>query len=426
MSSLQDVKNRFEIIGQSALLNIALETAIKVAPTDISVLITGESGVGKEAFSKIIHALSKRKHGPFIAVNCGAIPGGTIDSELFGHEKGSFTGAHDTRKGYFETVNGGTIFLDEVGELPLETQSRLLRVLESGEFLKVGSSKVQKTDVRIIAATNRDLLEFAQKGRFREDLYYRLCTVPIKVPPLRDRKEDIYTIFRKFAVDFADAYHMQPISLEAQAQHVLSNYRWPGNVRQLKNITEQLSVLEESRIISAEILLRYLPEERSSLPTLTTGASSGADTGFSERDIFYKVLYDMRKDVSDLKKLVVGLIQHTANRDEFIAHNQELIGTLFNGQDVSLHNAPPITMPDQPLPPASTPFIVTYPKEHVIEASETQADTVTESLSLEDKEIEMIRKALNKNKGRRKRAAEELGISERTLYRKIKQYNIEG
>lgn len=425
MSSLQDVKNRFEIIGQSALLNIALETAIKVAPTDISVLITGESGVGKEAFSKIIHSLSKRKHGPFIAVNCGAIPGGTIDSELFGHEKGSFTGAHDTRKGYFETVNGGTIFLDEVGELPLETQSRLLRVLESGEFLKVGSSKVQKTDVRIIAATNRDLLEFAQKGRFREDLYYRLCTVPIKVPPLRERKEDVYTIFRKFAVDFADAYHMQPVTLDAQAQHLLSNYRWPGNIRQLKNITEQLSVLEEQRIISAETLLRYLPDERSTLPAISA-TNHGSDNNFSERDIFYKVLYDMRKDVSDLKKLVVGLIQHTANREEFIAHNQELIGTLFNGQDMAAHNQPAIHVPEQPLATPSTPFIVTYPKEHVIEASETMADTVTESLSLEDKEIEMIRKALNKHKGRRKRAADELGISERTLYRKIKQYNIEG
>lgn len=424
MSSLQDVKNRFEIIGQSSLLNIALETATKVAPTDISVLITGESGVGKEAFSKIIHALSKRKHGPFIAVNCGAIPGGTIDSELFGHEKGSFTGAGDMRKGYFETVNGGTIFLDEVGELPLETQSRLLRVLESGEFIKVGSSKVQKTDVRIIAATNRDLLEFAYKGRFREDLYYRLCTVPIKVPPLRERKEDIYTIFRKFALDFADAYHMQPISLNQQAQHLLVNYRWPGNIRQLKNITEQLSVLEENRNITAETMLRYLPEERTTLPTLSSANTN--DNGFSERDIFYKVLYDMRKDVSDLKKLVVGLIQHTANRDEFIAHNQDLIGTLFNNQEVATPLAAPIQMAESPASTPSTPFIVTYPKEHMIEASEALSDTVTESLSLEHKEIEMIRKALDKHKGRRKRAADELGISERTLYRKIKQYNIEG
>jgi len=424
MSSLQDVKNRFEIIGQSSLLNIALETATKVAPTDISVLITGESGVGKEAFSKIIHALSKRKHGPFIAVNCGAIPGGTIDSELFGHEKGSFTGAGDMRKGYFETVNGGTIFLDEVGELPLETQSRLLRVLESGEFIKVGSSKVQKTDVRIIAATNRDLLEFAHKGRFREDLYYRLCTVPIKVRPLRERKEDIYTIFRKFALDFADAYHMQPITLNQQAQHLLVNYRWPGNIRQLKNITEQLSVLEENRNITGETMLRYLPEERTTLPTLSTASSS--ENGFSERDIFYKVLYDMRKDVSDLKKLVVGLIQHTANRDEFIAHNQDLIGTLFNNQEVATPLAAPIQMGESPASTPSTPFIVTYPKEHMIEASEALSDTVTESLSLEHKEIEMIRKALDKHKGRRKRAADELGISERTLYRKIKQYNIEG
>lgn len=424
MSSLQDVKNRFEIIGQSSLLNIALETATKVAPTDISVLISGESGVGKEAFSKIIHALSKRKHGPFIAVNCGAIPGGTIDSELFGHEKGSFTGAGDMRKGYFETVNGGTIFLDEVGELPLETQSRLLRVLESGEFIKVGSSKVQKTDVRIIAATNRDLLEFAHKGRFREDLYYRLCTVPIKVPPLRERKEDIYTIFRKFAVDFADAYHMQPITLNQQAQHLLVNYRWPGNIRQLKNITEQLSVLEENRNITGETMLRYLPEERTNLPTLSTTGTG--ENGFSERDIFYKVLYDMRKDVSDLKKLVVGLIQHTANRDEFIAHNQDLIGTLFSNQEVASPITAPIQMAENPVSTPSTPFIVTYPKEHMIEASEALADTVTESLSLEHKEIEMIRKALDKHKGRRKRAADELGISERTLYRKIKQYNIEG
>ncbi len=419
MSSLQEVKNRFEIIGNSPLLNIALETAIKVAPTDISVLITGESGVGKEAFSKIIHALSKRKHGPFIAVNCGAIPGGTIDSELFGHEKGSFTGAHETRKGYFETVNGGTIFLDEVGELPLETQSRLLRILESGEFFKVGSSKVQKTDVRVIAATNRDLLELSAQGRFREDLYYRLCTVPIKVPPLRERKEDIPTILRKFAIDLADAYHMQPVTLDTEALRLLTNFRWPGNIRQLKNITEQLSVLEESRVVNAESILRYLPQENS-LPAISH--ANGKDNGFSERDIFYKVLYDMRKDVSDLKKLVVGLIQHSTNKEEFIEDNQELIGTLFNNEPIGNQ---PAKIESAPVVNRSNFVVTAYPKEQFIEAKETHADTVTESLSLEDKEIEMIRKALDKHKGRRKKAADELGISERTLYRKIKQYNIE-
>jgi transcriptional regulator with PAS, ATPase and Fis domain len=305
--NLQDIKQRFEIIGNSQLLNIALETAVKVSSTDITVLINGESGVGKEAFSKIIHAMSNRKHGPFIAVNCGAIPEGTIDSELFGHEKGSFTGAHETRKGYFETVSGGTIFLDEIGELPLETQARLLRILESGEFIKVGSSKVQKTDVRIVAATNRDLMELSYKGKFREDLYYRLSTVPIKVPALRERKEDIHLLFRKFSADFAEKYRSKPVVLEGDALNILQNYSWPGNIRQLKNIAEQLSVLDEDKIVNGSELSRVLPAEKPGLPMLI--GSNSPEQQFSERDIFYKVLYDLRKDLSDLKSIVFDLMQ---------------------------------------------------------------------------------------------------------------------
>ena len=306
--NIQDIKQRFEIIGNSPLLNIALETAVKVSPTDITVLINGESGVGKEAFSKIIHALSNRKHGPFIAVNCGAIPEGTIDSELFGHEKGSFTGASDTRKGYFETVSGGTIFLDEVGELPLETQARLLRVLESGEFIKVGSSKTQKTDVRVVAATNKDLLTLCENGKFREDLYYRLSTVPIKVPSLRDRKDDIHLLFRKFASDFAEKYKSKQLTLDAEAQQLLINNRFPGNIRQLKNIAEQLSVLDDDKNITAAELLRVLPAERSTVPMLFGGTAS--ETHLSERDIFYKVLFDLRKDMNDLKGIVFGMLQN--------------------------------------------------------------------------------------------------------------------
>lgn len=411
---LQTVKQRFEIIGNSMLLNVALETAVKVAPTDISVLITGESGVGKEAFSKIIHHLSHRKHGPFIAVNCGAIPEGTIDSELFGHEKGAFTGAHDTRKGYFETVNGGTIFLDEVGELPLETQARLLRVLESGEFIKVGSSKVQKTDVRVVAATNKDLLESTQTGKFREDLYYRLSTVPIKVPPLRERKEDIYLLFLKFADVFADKYRNETIQLDNAARQLLMSYRWPGNIRQLRNLVEQLSVLEAGTTITADTLQRYLPDDNSRLPMLAS--DRGGASALSERDIFYKVLFDLRNDVMDLKKVVLGLVENAGSPGQFVETHQDLIKNVLDVDDIKVQSVPP-----QPI--YFQPSIQHKPNEVYVEA--TEANGEEETLSLEQKEKEMIIKALNKYKGRRKKAANELGISERTLYRKIKQFDIE-
>lgn len=412
--NVQDVKQRFEIIGNSPLLNIALETAIKVAPTDISVLIYGESGVGKEAFSKIIHGLSNRKHGNFIAVNCGAIPEGTIDSELFGHEKGSFTGAHDTRKGYFETVNGGTIFLDEVGELPLETQARLLRVLESGEFIKVGSSKVQKTDVRVVAATNKDLLELAVRGKFREDLYYRLSTVPIKVPPLRERKEDIHLLFRKFAADFAEKYRSKIVTLEPDALQMVQNYSWPGNIRQLKNIAEQLSVLDEDKIVNGQELHRILPAERTNLPMLL---GTQVESGMSERDIFYKVLFDLRKDMNDLKGIVFGMIQNGGNADVLsgVMNNMNNTNEHLSNINTQFYNTQPTT-------PVNMQTPIT-PVNHVIEINE--AIPVNESLSIEEKEIELIRKALQKFNGRRKKAAQELGISERTLYRKIKQYDLE-
>lgn len=411
--NLQDIKQRFEIIGNSPLLNIALETAVKVAATDITVLINGESGVGKEAFSKIIHALSNRKHGPFIAVNCGAIPEGTIDSELFGHEKGSFTGAHDTRKGYFETVSGGTIFLDEIGELPLETQARLLRILESGEFIKVGSSKVQKTDVRIVAATNKDLMELSYKGKFREDLYYRLSTVPIKVPSLRDRKEDIHVLFRKFSADFAEKYRSKAVTLEGDALQILQHYSWPGNIRQLKNIAEQLSVLDEDKIVNGPELTRVLPAEKPTLPMLI--GSHAPEQQFSERDIFYKVLYDLRKDLSDLKSIVFDLMQgKQSNSNNEGAKNfsnnfvrEEMNPNANNNNFVSIPN------------PANT----SSNNPQIIDITESQ--TEPESLSLEDKEIELIRKSLKKHNGKRKKAAQELGISERTLYRKIKQYDLE-
>lgn len=408
--NIQDIKQRFEIIGNSPLLNIALETAVKVAPTDISVLINGESGVGKEAFSKIIHALSNRKHGPFIAVNCGAIPEGTIDSELFGHEKGSFTGAHDTRKGYFETVSGGTIFLDEVGELPLETQARLLRVLESGEFIKVGSSKVQKTDVRVVAATNKDLLDLAAAGKFREDLYYRLSTVPIKVPPLRERKEDIHLLFRKFAADFAEKYKSKPLVIEPDALQLLVNYRWPGNIRQLKNIAEQLSVLDEDKTINPQELTRVLPPEKPGLPMLL--GNTPADQGMSERDIFYKVLFDLRKDVMDLKGIVFDMMQGGNAPAGINPASREQISHLLN-EPFHQPATHPQVMPVSPV--SNAPQVIEIPV----------AQPANESLSLEELELEMIKKALEKYNGRRKKAANELGISERTLYRKIKQYNLE-
>jgi transcriptional regulator with PAS, ATPase and Fis domain len=414
--NIQDIKQRFEIIGNSQLLNIALETAVKVAPTDITVLINGESGVGKEAFSKIIHSLSNRKHGPFIAVNCGAIPEGTIDSELFGHEKGSFTGAHDTRKGYFETVSGGTIFLDEVGELPLETQARLLRVLESGEFIKVGSSKTQKTDVRVIAATNKDLLVLSENEKFREDLYYRLSTVPIKVPPLRDRKEDIHLLFRKFAADFSEKYKSKAIVLNDEAQQLLVNNRFPGNIRQLKNIAEQLSVLDDDKLITAAELSRVLPAERSSVPMLFGGNNNSANQ-LNERDIFYKVLFDLRKDMNELKGVVYGMLQggspsvnNTPVEENFAPNYNDTFVAPPQHQNM-------FAQPHQPFQQTSNA------NSNVIEIPDAQP--VIESLSLEHKEIELIKKALEKYNGKRKKAANELGISERTLYRKIKQYDLE-
>lgn len=418
--NIQDIKQRFEIIGNSPLLNYALQTATKVAPTDITVLINGESGVGKEAFSKVIHALSARKHGPFIAVNCGAIPEGTIDSELFGHEKGSFTGAVDTRKGYFETVSGGTIFLDEVGELPLETQSRLLRILESGEFLKVGSSKTQKTDVRVIAATNRDLLDYSAQGKFREDLYYRLSTVPIRVPPLRERKEDINLLFRKFSADFAEKYKSKPVMLDAEAQNMLAAFRWPGNIRQLKNVAEQLSVLDEDKNVNAYELAQVLPPERPGLPALMVNPADANQ--MSERDIFYKVLFELRKDLSDLKGVVFEMMQNgktSMSADDFSIKPNENMNNIFNpGMYQNMSNQiNPSNMINNNLSGFTMPNnIIDIPIIHNPEP---------ENLSIEQKEIELIKKALDKYRGRRKKAANELGISERTLYRKIKQYDLE-
>ncbi len=412
--NIQDIKQRFEIIGNSPLLNIALETAVKVAATDITVLINGESGVGKEAFSKIIHSLSHRKHGPFIAVNCGAIPEGTIDSELFGHEKGSFTGAHETRKGYFETVNGGTIFLDEVGELPLETQARLLRVLESGEFIKVGSSKAQKTDVRVVAATNKDLLDLSMTGKFREDLYYRLSTVPIKVPPLRERKEDINLLFRKFSADFAEKYHSKPVMLEPDALQMMVNFRWPGNIRQLKNIAEQLSVLDEDKIVNGAELKRVLPPEKTGLPMVLGNFNN--EMQLSERDIMYKFLLDLRKDLSDLKGVVYDMMQNREHFNNVPVNNNPI----FNTSELNtVHHATPVTPTVVQINPSTN---LVQPGDYI---DITEANMEPESLSLEQKEIELIKKSLDKHNGKRKKAAQELGISERTLYRKIKQYDLE-
>lgn len=416
---LQSIKNRFEIVGNSPALNHALETAIKVAPTDMSVLITGESGVGKESFSKIIHALSGRKHGNFIAVNCGAIPEGTIDSELFGHEKGSFTGATDARKGYFEAVNGGTIFLDEVGELPLGTQARLLRILENGEFIKVGSSKVLKTDVRIIAATNRDLLERAQQGKFREDLYYRLATVPIRVPRLTERKEDINILFRKFATLFSEKNHSPLVQLDQEAQQLLATYSWPGNIRQLKNITEQICVLEaDSNPVSAGILQQYIPQPVNQLP-LAMGGLGGeglSGQGFSERDIFYKFLIDMKKDVSDLKRIVMGLIENTGNREEFINNNKDEISHVLYKNEA---NFAPISEQPIILPQVSMPA---SPKSSFIDVQHVHE---VNNLTIAEQELDMIKRALQRNNGKRNKAAKDLGISERTLYRKIKHFELE-
>ncbi len=417
----QDIKNRFGIIGNSPLLNRAIDIARQVAPTDISVLIQGESGSGKEVFSHIIHQLSARKHGPFIAVNCGAIPEGTIDSELFGHEKGSFTGAHEARKGYFEVVDGGTIFLDEVGELPLNTQARLLRVLESGEYIRVGSSKVQKTNVRVVAATNVDVYEAVKKGKFREDLYYRLNTVPLRTPPLRERKEDIYLLFRKFIADFSDKYRSPTVQLTPDAQNLLANYSWPGNVRQLKNIAEQIAVLEKERVVDAGILNRYLPQERT-VSTLPVSMKDKGKEDFSERDILYKVLFDMKKDMVDLKKLVVELLQNGADTNSFDQH-APYINQLYREIQPG---TPQLYQEENNTTPTITIHNPAAGGNNNYMPLDTQdVEEVEESLSLVEKESDLIKKALKKHKGKRKSAALELGISERTLYRKIKDLNLE-
>ncbi|MET2983957.1 sigma-54 dependent transcriptional regulator [Aureibaculum conchae] len=413
MENLQTIKQRFGIIGNDINLNRALEKAIRVAPTDISVLVTGESGVGKEFIPKIIHQLSHRKHAKYIAVNCGAIPEGTIDSELFGHEKGSFTGATQTRNGYFEVADGGTIFLDEVGELPLTTQVRLLRVLENGEFIKVGSSKVQKTNVRIVAATNLNIIEGIQKGKFREDLYYRLSTVEINLPALRKRKDDIHLLFRKFASDFAQKYNMPTIRLSDDATIVLKDYGWKGNIRQLRNVTEQISVIEQNREVSAQTLKSYLPDYSSNFPALVGGESQGSDFA-NEREILYKVLFDMRNDITDLKKLTMELMQGGKTvTDE--KNTQRLIQKIYgNGGEEQEENLVEIISPQK---------TETYQEEqHQYNDNYQDAETVEETLSLQEKEYEMIKKALERNQNKRKLAAKELGISERTLYRKIKQY----
>ncbi len=410
-SDIQSVKQRFEIIGNAAMLNNAVRVAMQVAPTEMSVLITGESGSGKESFSKIIHHLSPRKHGQFIAINCGSIPEGTIDSELFGHEKGSFTGAHEARKGYFEVTNGGTIFLDEIGEMPLGTQARLLRVLENGEFIKVGSSKVQKTDVRVVAATNVNLMNKVEDGKIREDLYYRLNSVPIFVPPLRERGKDIELLFRKFASDFAERYKVKPISLTEDAKELLLKYRFPGNIRQLKNLVDQMSVLStEVKEITAEGLQNYLPRQ-TSLPALYKDGHQD----ISEREILYKVLFDMRKDVNELKRIVLENVANPSHAAQIIKENPDLFA------DVQAEREPtqePVTLnieAGRNTPPAGT--------EEVQDISHEAED---DSLSIEKKEKELIMRALRKNNNRRKYAARDLGISERTLYRKIKEYDLEG
>jgi DNA-binding NtrC family response regulator len=410
---IQSIKNRFNIIGNSPALNFALQVAAQVSNTDLTVLIAGESGVGKEAFSVIIHSLSARKHNPFIAVNCGAIPEGTIDSELFGHEKGSFTGAVDARKGYFETVNGGTIFLDEIGEMPLGTQARLLRVLETGEFIRVGSSKVQKTDVRVIAASNKDLLTFTQNGKFREDLYYRLSTVPIRVPSLRDRPEDIPLLFRRFSVDFAERYKTTPVQLDDEAKDVLINYPWPGNVRELKNIAEQISVLASDKLVSANELKRFLPtRDMNRLPVLANTSGNPVANGHefaNEREILYKLFFDMKKDVTELKKMFVDILQNPGTS----VQNQSLLNELKS---------------KELMPAAYVQPMVQSPAQQVMIHHDNDDihhhEEVDESLNIMDKEKELIEKALKKHKGKRKDAALDLGISERTLYRKLKEYDI--
>ena len=415
MVSLQALKQRFEIIGNSIGLNRALEKAMQVAPTDISVLITGESGVGKEVIPKIAHQLSHRKHSKFIAVNCGAIPEGTIDSELFGHEKGAFTGATQTRAGYFEVADGGTIFLDEVGELPLTTQVRLLRVLETGEFIKVGSSKVQKTNVRIVAATNVNMQEAIKKNKFREDLYYRLSTVEINLPPLRKRPEDIHLLFRKFCSDFAQKYSMPTIKLDEEAISILTNYRWDGNIRQLKNIAEQLSVLEENRMIKKDVLIDYLPNLGDNLPAIISEKSEKSEFN-NEREILYKVLFDMKGDLNDLKKLTLELMQ-TSNISEFKKNNEQLINKVYQNENYSSEkNIEIVNVENNKSTEENKDFEDKFDYIQEVKA--------IESLSIQEKELELIKKSLEKHAGKRKLAAEELGISERTLYRKIKQFDL--
>ena len=432
-AEIQSVKLRFGIIGNTNGLNRAIDIAMQVAPTDLSVLVTGESGVGKESFPQIIHQFSRRKHGPYIAVNCGAIPEGTIDSELFGHEKGAFTGAISDRNGYFAEANGGTIFLDEVGELPLSTQARLLRVLESGEYIKVGSSKVQKTDVRIVAATNVDFSEAIAEGRFREDLYYRLNTVPIKVPPLRERADDIILLFKKFAADFAEKYHMPSIQLTEEAKHMLVAYPWPGNIRQLKNITEQISIIETNRDITPDILQNYLPAQTlSKLPALLGIKPTGSGRGFeSEREILYQVLFDMRRDVTELKKLVNTLMEERAHHQATQSAMPETNKMHFIQQTPPPMETTVVETPSMVIDPvvheASTVSRITpvHPIQMSEEKPQEPEEYPIENLSLEDVEKEMIRKALERHNGRRKNAANDLKISERTLYRKIKEYGLE-
>jgi transcriptional regulator with PAS, ATPase and Fis domain len=425
-SEILSVKQRFGIIGNSPLLNHAIQVAMQASPTDMTVLITGESGSGKESFSKIIHSLSQRKHGKFIAINCGAIPEGTIDSELFGHEKGSFTGAHEARKGYFEVTDGGSIFLDEIGELPLGTQARLLRVLENGEFIKVGSSKVVKTNVRVITATNVNLLKAVEKGRFREDLYYRLNTVPIFVPPLRERGEDVVLLFRKFTSDFSEKYHVKPITLDREAQMLLMRYSFPGNIRQLKNLAEQISLLEENRDVDTQTLTKYLPQEKSQLPMTLQGISGGKESSdYSERDLLYKVLFDMKRDMNELKKLVLDSYKANGLNTSIMQKHQ----SLFDDMETSFSSK------DTPEPSTnySVPMVIDPQKNKSGNSEDYQEDVIEDilheeddnSLSLEKKEKEMIIRALRKHNNKRKYAASDLGISERTLYRKIKQYEID-
>lgn len=412
---IQQIKQRFGIIGTFPGLDRAIDIARQVAPTDLSVLISGESGTGKEAFPQIIHSLGGRKHGPYIAVNCGAIPDGTIDSELFGHEKGAFTGAHDSRKGYFEVSDGGTIFLDEVAELPLSTQVRLLRVLETGEFMRVGSSKVVKTDVRVVAATNLDVPQAIKKGKFREDLFYRLNTVPIQMPSLKERGNDILLLFRKFASDFSERYRMPPIRLHEEARQILLNYEWPGNIRQLKNVTEQLSIIEQDREVSAALMMHYLPDyHKTRLPALINKESLTEEAFNSEREILYKVLFDMKSDMNDLKKLVAQIMEKGPASAESKQENESLIKKLYTTADEFPSNA-------ENLITSNSSARKERDEDRILDTEEI----VEESLSLEDKEIELIKKALGKHNGKRKYAAQDLGISERTLYRKIKEYDIE-